>query len=101
MSRLEFLLDIAWPGLRVSVTSITEGWAAMSMAGPKSARSNFHVSKRGVTRLGLLEGRYGDKPLRIIRLSFSGERGYEIYTGASVGKEMPRRRALRSLLPIP
>ncbi|TIX17826.1 MAG: sarcosine oxidase subunit alpha, partial [Mesorhizobium sp.] len=31
---------------------------------------------------------YRDKPLRIIRLSFSGERAYEIYTGASVGKEM-------------
>jgi sarcosine oxidase subunit alpha len=36
MSWLEFLLDVAWPELRVSVTSITDDWAGMSVAGPAS-----------------------------------------------------------------
>lgn len=94
MSRLEFLLDTAWPDLRVSVTSVSDEWAAMSVAGPKSrdilaaAFPDLDVSNDGLPHMGLLEDRYRDKPLRIIRLSFSGERAYEIYTGASVGKEV-------------
>ncbi|MCV3211489.1 sarcosine oxidase subunit alpha family protein [Mesorhizobium sp. YC-39] len=93
MSRLEFLLDTAWPDLRVSVSSVSDEWAAMSVAGPKSrdilaaAFPDLDVSNDALPHMGLLEGRYRDKPLRIIRLSFSGERAYEIYTGASVGKE--------------
>ncbi|TIP26305.1 MAG: sarcosine oxidase subunit alpha family protein [Mesorhizobium sp.] len=93
MSRLEFLLDTAWPDLRVSVTSVSDEWAAMSVAGPKSrdvlaaAFPDLDVSNDALPHMGLLEGRYRDKHLRIIRLSFSGERAYEIYAGASVGKK--------------
>ncbi|PBB52159.1 MULTISPECIES: sarcosine oxidase subunit alpha family protein [Mesorhizobium] len=94
MSQLEFLLDTAWPDLRVSVTSVTYEWAAMSVAGPKSrdilaaAFPDLDVSNEGLPHMGLLEGKYRARPLRIIRLSFSGERAYEIYAGASLGKEV-------------
>ncbi|MFD2052063.1 aminomethyltransferase family protein [Mesorhizobium calcicola] len=93
MSRLEFLLDTAWPNLRVSVTSVSDEWAAMSVAGPKSrdilaaAFADLDVSNDALPHMGLLEGRYRERPLRIIRLSFSGERAYEIYVGATVGRE--------------
>ncbi|MER9262748.1 sarcosine oxidase subunit alpha family protein [Mesorhizobium sp. M0619] len=92
ISWLEFLLDIAWPDLRVSVTPVTEEWAAMSVAGPKSrdvlsaAFPDIDVSNEALPHMGLLKAKYDDKPLRIIRLSFSGERAYEIYVGASSGK---------------
>jgi hypothetical protein len=36
MSHLEFLLQVVWPELRVTVASVSDQWAAMSMAGPKS-----------------------------------------------------------------
>ncbi|MER9076672.1 2Fe-2S iron-sulfur cluster-binding protein [Mesorhizobium sp. M0904] len=94
MSRLEFLLDTAWPDLRVSVTSVTYEWAAMSVAGPKSrdilaaAFPDLDLSNEALPHMGLIEEKYGDKPLRIIRLSFSGELAYEIYVGASMGKEV-------------
>ncbi|WP_287207863.1 2Fe-2S iron-sulfur cluster-binding protein, partial [Mesorhizobium sp.] len=94
MSRLEFLLDTAWPDLRVAVTSVTDEWAAMSVAGPKSrdvlaaAFPDLDVSNEALPHMGLLEEKYCDRPLRIIRLSFSGERAYEIYAGASMGKEV-------------
>ncbi|TJV13547.1 MAG: hypothetical protein E5Y16_33960, partial [Mesorhizobium sp.] len=65
MSRLEFLLDIAWPGLRVSVTSITEEWAAMSVAGPKSCEIQFRLSNEALPHMGLLEENYRERPLRI------------------------------------
>ncbi|MER9268569.1 sarcosine oxidase subunit alpha family protein [Mesorhizobium sp. M0410] len=94
MSRLEFLLDTAWSGLRVSVNSVTDEWAAMSVAGPKSrdilsaAFSDLDVSNEALPHMGLIEGKYRDRPLRIMRLSFSGERAYEIYVGASAGQEV-------------
>jgi sarcosine oxidase subunit alpha len=97
MSRLEFLLDTAWPDLRVSVTSTTDEWAAMSVAGPKSreilaaAFPDLNVSNEALPHMGFLEAKYLDKPLRIIRLSFSGERAYEVYVGASIGAEVWRR----------
>ncbi|MBU3739640.1 MAG: FAD-dependent oxidoreductase, partial [Rhodoferax sp.] len=36
MSHLEFLLQVVWPELRVTVASVTDQWAAMSVAGPRS-----------------------------------------------------------------
>ncbi|BCH26970.1 sarcosine oxidase subunit alpha [Mesorhizobium sp. L-8-3] len=94
MSRLEFLLDTAWPDLRVSVTSVTDEWAAMSVAGPNSrdilaaAFPDLDVSNEALPHMRLLEGKYRDRRLRIVRLSFSGERAYEIYVGASLGAEV-------------
>ncbi|MES0070474.1 sarcosine oxidase subunit alpha family protein [Mesorhizobium sp. M0074] len=94
LSRLEFLLDTAWPDLRVSATSVTDEWAAMSVAGPKSrdilaaALPDLDLSNEALPHMGLLEANYSGTPLRIIRLSFSGEQAYEIYVGASIGEEV-------------
>ncbi|WP_287318303.1 sarcosine oxidase subunit alpha family protein [Mesorhizobium sp.] len=94
MSRLEFLLDTAWPGLRVSVTSATDEWAAMSVAGPNSRDilaavfPDLDVSNHALPHMGLLDTKFRDSALRILRLSFSGERAYEIYVGATLGKEV-------------
>jgi sarcosine oxidase subunit alpha len=35
--------------------------------------------------MGLVEGKFGESALRVIRLSYSGERAYEVYVGASQG----------------
>lgn len=91
-SWLEFLLDVAWPDLRVAVTSVTDEWAAMSIAGPQSrtiltaAFPALDLSNAALPHMGLLEGDFDGRPLRIIRLSYSGERAYEIYVGASAGE---------------
>jgi heterotetrameric sarcosine oxidase alpha subunit len=91
MSRLEFLLDAAWPDLRVAVTSVTDEWAAMSVAGPRSreilaaAFPALDVSNDALPHMGVLESEFDGRALRIIRLSYSGERAYEVYVGASAG----------------
>lgn len=36
MSRLEYLLQVEWPDLDVYLTSVTDHWAAMALAGPRS-----------------------------------------------------------------
>ncbi|UCI09691.1 sarcosine oxidase subunit alpha family protein [Mesorhizobium sp. B1-1-8] len=93
LSRLEFLLDTAWPDLRVAVTSVSDEWAAMSVAGPKSrdilatAFPELDVSNEALPHMGLAEGEFDGRALRIMRLSYSGERAYEIYVGATAGEK--------------
>ena len=36
LSHMEYYLQVQWPELDVKVTSVTEHWAAMALAGPKS-----------------------------------------------------------------
>ncbi|WP_343221632.1 glycine cleavage T C-terminal barrel domain-containing protein [Mesorhizobium silamurunense] len=97
MSRLEFLLDTAWPDLRVAVTSVTDEWAAMSVAGPRgrevlaAAFPALDVSNEALPHMGFIEGEFDGRALRIIRLSYSGERAYEVYVGASAGEAAWRR----------
>jgi methylglutamate dehydrogenase subunit C len=94
LSRLEFLLDTAWPDLRVAVTSVSDEWAAMSVAGPKSrailsaAFPALDVSDAAFAHMGLLESEWEGRALRILRLSYSGERAYEIYVGAIGGEQL-------------
>ncbi|MER9585896.1 sarcosine oxidase subunit alpha family protein [Mesorhizobium sp. M0276] len=94
LSRLEFLLDTAWPELRVAVTSVSDEWAAMSVAGPKSrailaaAFPSLDVSNEALPHMGLHESQWEGRALRILRLSYSGERAYEIYVGATAGERL-------------
>ncbi|TIP79862.1 MAG: sarcosine oxidase subunit alpha family protein, partial [Mesorhizobium sp.] len=94
LSRLEFLLDTAWPDLRVAVTSVSDEWAAMSVAGPKSrailsaAFPALDVSDAALAHMGLLESEWQGHALLILRLSYSGERAYEIYVGATAGEQL-------------
>jgi sarcosine oxidase subunit alpha len=91
LSWLEFLLDTAWPELRVSVTSVSDEWAAMSVAGPESravlaaAFPHIDMADAALPHMGLVEGSFEGRPLRILRVSYSGERAYEVYAAASKG----------------
>ncbi|MBS0419593.1 MAG: (2Fe-2S)-binding protein [Proteobacteria bacterium] len=91
MSWLELLLQTAWTDLKVQVTSVTDEWAGMVVAGPKAraalelAFPGNDVSDANLPYMGCLEFNFDGVPLRLIRLSFSGELAYEIYTPADYG----------------
>lgn len=88
LSRLEFLLDCAWTDLRVHATSVTDQWSGMVVAGPRSrialeaAFPRLDLSNSTLPRMACLQTKVDGIPLRIIRLSFSGELAYEIYAPA-------------------
>ena len=137
MSHLEFLLQVVWPELRVTVASVSDQWAAMSVAGPKtrellqSAFPQIDFSNEAIPHMGLVEATldatanpvvpanadYSVTPvipakagiqsfaeagvqivapggtlqgvrIRIIRLTFSGELAYEVYTGTHHGQQV-------------
>jgi heterotetrameric sarcosine oxidase alpha subunit len=94
LMHLEHLLQIVWPDLRVQVTSETEQWAAMALAGPQSravlARvvEGLDVSDASLPFMGVREARIAGMPARIFRISFSGELAYEINTPADHGRAL-------------
>jgi heterotetrameric sarcosine oxidase alpha subunit len=91
MSWLEFLLQTAWTDLRVQVVSVTDRWAGMSVAGPRAraalelAFPDLDVSNTALPHMGVLEVQVDGVPLRLLRLSFSGELAYELYVPADRG----------------
>ena len=90
MSHLEFLLQVVWPTLRVTVASVTDQWAAMSVAGPRArdalsaAFPHLDLDNTALPFMGVLDtqgsGALEGVALRILRLTFSGELAYEIFT---------------------
>ncbi len=95
MSHLEFLLQVVWPELRVTVASVSDQWGAMSIAGPqtrdvlKAAFPYLDFSTEALGHMGVLDttgqGALAGVPLRILRLTFSGELAFEVYTHTHFG----------------
>ncbi len=94
MSYLEYLLQTTWTDLKVEVTSVTDQWAAVSVSGPKardllaSIHSSIDFSPQGLPFMGAVEGEMDGLPVRVIRITFTGELGYEIYTPAGYGEAL-------------
>ncbi len=80
-----------WPHLRVHLTSITDQWAAIGLAGPLSrqvlqaAGTDFDLSREAFPFLQLRTGSIAGVQGRVLRVSFSGELAYEIYVPADRG----------------
>jgi len=87
MAWLEELLQTRWPELRVHVTSVSEQWAGSAVAGPDSrallcecVADESVVSNDNLPFMGVIETELKQNiPCRIARISFSGERAYEVY----------------------
>ena len=94
MTFLEFLLQTAWPDLNVQLTTMTSQWAAMAVAGPRSRDllssviADVDFSYAAFPFMGVEQGHLNDIPVRLVRLSFSGEMAYEIYCPAGYGEQV-------------
>lgn len=85
MTKLEEYLQTRWPGLKVSVASVSDQWAGVAVAGPKSREvleavvSECDLSNEAFPFMGVREAVIAGKKIYIARISFSGERAYEVY----------------------
>jgi methylglutamate dehydrogenase subunit C len=88
MSWLEYLLQVHWTDLKVHVTSLTDEWAGMAVSGPKSREAlqlafpDADVTTENLPYMGCLEVNLDGVPIRLLRLSFSGELAYEVHCPA-------------------
>ncbi|MUZ62427.1 sarcosine oxidase subunit alpha [Agrobacterium vitis] len=95
MNHLEFCAQVHWPELDVRLASVTDQWAQMAVAGPKSRAilqklvdediSNEAFPYLTAKDVSLLGGRLKG---RLFRISFSGELAFELAVPADFGESI-------------
>ena len=97
MSQMEFAHQALFPDLDVTYVSVTEQWAQMAVAGPKSRATlqkivdGLTMTDETVPYMAALEVTIlGGVPARLFRLSFSGEHAYELAVPADYGNMAAR-----------
>jgi heterotetrameric sarcosine oxidase alpha subunit len=97
MQHLEYCHQVLWPDLDVQMVSVTEQWAQYAVAGPQSRKllhallgDTFDLANEAFPYLACAEFYVGDLPLRLFRVSFSGELAYEIACPANHGEALLR-----------
>jgi sarcosine oxidase subunit alpha len=94
MTHLERLAATVVPEFDVHLTSVSDQWAAIAIAGPKSrdvlARCvrGTALDNESLPFMGVRDGRVGDIPVRLYRISFSGELAWEINAPADLGEAL-------------
>jgi len=94
MGKLEDWLQTEWPELRVYLTSITEQFATISINGPYSSQlmkklcSNHDFSKENFPHMSFQNIKIDNVNCRVMRISFTGEKCYEINVPSSYAKAL-------------
>jgi sarcosine oxidase, subunit alpha len=82
---MEEWVQTEWPGLRVHLTSVTEQWATFPVVGPRSRDvvgavfGDVDVSNAAFPFMTWRDTTLGGVPVRLARISFSGELAFEVY----------------------
>jgi len=95
---LEFCRQCLWPRLDVHLLSATEQWAQFAVAGPNSRRllqrivdPGFDISAQAFPFMACAELTVASgTPVRLFRISFSGELAFEIAVPAGHGDALVR-----------
>ena len=81
---LDEWLQCEWPALKVVATPVTTQWATITLAGPKSREvlgavaTDIDLNAESFAHLKARAGHIAGHECRILRVSFTGERSYEI-----------------------
>ncbi|KID29998.1 glycine cleavage system T protein (aminomethyltransferase) [Prauserella sp. Am3] len=91
---LEDWLQTEWPHLRVHLTSVTEQWATIALAGPRSravlarVTSDIDLDNDAFPFMSYRDGSVAGRSARVCRISFSGELAFEINVPRRHGQEV-------------
>jgi sarcosine oxidase subunit alpha len=97
LATMEDYLQTEWPELKVWLTSTTEQWAVIALNGPNARRlieplvAGIDLSDAAFPHMSVATGRICDVPMRLFRISFTGERGYEVNVPARYGRAVWER----------
>ena len=94
---MEYCRQCLWPELDVHLVSTTDAWAQFAVAGPRSRAllerivDDLDLSDEAFPFMACGEtGVCGGTPARLFRISFSGERAYEIAVPTRYGDALVR-----------
>jgi sarcosine oxidase subunit alpha len=92
MNMMEDYLQTEFPHLNVWLSSTSEQWADIAVQGPKSREiiaplvEGIDISDEAMPHMSVREGKICGVPTRLFRMSFSGERGFEVNVPADYGE---------------
>jgi heterotetrameric sarcosine oxidase alpha subunit len=83
LMHMEYLLATAWADMKVQVASVTDQWGQIAVAGPRARAVLEKVASRALgddvlPHLGTVEAVITGVPVRLFRVSYSGEQAYEV-----------------------
>ncbi len=96
-SRFERWRQTEWPEMRVGIAPVTSNWASFAVAGPRARAAlaalqpDFDISNAAFPHMSYRQGRIYGIPVRVSRISFTGELQYEINVPAGYGQALMRR----------
>jgi len=81
---MEHLLQCAWGDMRVHLTSVTDQWATIAVAGPNARQLlqsvvSVDLSSQALPSTHFVYAQLSGTKIRIHRMSYSGELAYEVY----------------------
>jgi sarcosine oxidase, subunit alpha len=91
LSMMEDYRQTEWPELDVWLTSTTEQWAVMAVQGPNARKvleklvTGIDLSASAMPHMSVVNGLICGVPMRLFRVSFSGELGFEVNVPADYG----------------
>jgi sarcosine oxidase subunit alpha len=94
LDRFEEWLQTEWPELRVYCTSVTEHWADVAIAGPRAREvlnavgTDIDLAPEAFPFMTFRDGEVAGMPVRVARVSFTGELSYEILVDGRRGLEL-------------
>ena len=89
---MELWLQTEWPEMQVYLTSVTDHWSTIVVAGPQSRKiiervcNDIDFDNERFPFMTFKEGHICGLPVRIFRISFTGELSYEINVNANFGQ---------------
>ena len=92
MNHMEDYLQTEFPELNVWLTSVSEQWAVIAVQGPNSRKiieplvEGIDMSDEAMPHMSVREGKISGVPTRLFRMSFTGERGFEVNVPADYGR---------------
>ncbi len=98
MGHLHFCHQVLWPEMDVQMVSVTEQWSQYAIAGPNSRNvlaalvgGCLDISDEAFAFMACATFELDGMPARAFRVSFSGERAYEIAVPSRYGKDVFER----------
>jgi sarcosine oxidase, subunit alpha len=97
LNMMEDYLQTEWPDLNVWLTSTTEQYAVIALQGPNARKvleplvAGIDLSAAAFPHMAIREGTICGVPMRMFRVSFTGELGFEINVPTAYGRALWER----------
>ena len=94
LAHMEDYLQTEFADLQVWLTSTTEQWATIAVQGPKARETiaplveGADLDSKAFPHMSVREARIGGVAARLMRVSFTGELGYEINVASGFGRRV-------------